>query len=137
MPPVKPIGAAEKHPRHGGETWTVQWIEAASFGDENDVGLKVGDRFRLEERNYKRMFLFPEKGTRLEAAGNKKIVFKRVSSNPDIFEAENVKLDEIDDLFNLYWAEGAKKPGFEDEAQLWRDTPTVSTAPGGSAGNRR
>jgi len=141
MPPLKSIGAAEKHPRHGGETWTILWTKSQGVGDVHDVGLDVGDRFRLEERNYKRMRLYPDVGTRLYDADNdnREIRLRRDKNYPEVFKGKVTIKDATNQAeeVDLYWYEGVFEGNPPEESQLYRTHPVTGPQPNGSAGNRR
>lgn len=123
------IGKSKKD-RFFGETWTVVTLAPGA-----DIGLKVGDRMRIEAGvNKTKAKLFPEASTALYAAGYTVIDMDRIKDN-------NItgRWYKYEGLLNsqpttLWITEGGIGTS---EAEITKEDPTIPGSNGGLAGIRR
>ena len=124
-----PIGKS-KSDRWFGETWTVQTLAPGV-----DIGLKVGDRFRIEAgANASVAEMYPEQNTALFAAGYTVIDLERIKDN-----SVTGRWYEYEGLLNgqpttLWITEGGVGT---NEAEITKEDPTIPGSNGGLAGVRR
>ena len=132
---LPPFGKSKKHRLRSGETWTVLAVKP---GNEKKIGLKAGDRFRLEKRTgFKDANMFPEQHTQLFEHKNEEIGLEIVRDSDTLGITYKFEITMDGGPTTLWLQEGGDPQVAGSEAEICDADPTTMGGGGGVATIRR